>query len=109
MIHDSQSVFCSYLMSEKYIEIQRRHPTDPTTSKHDPSNRKHLAPRSATGGLYGLELLDLDGRPLRPKRVHSSHGSVRNLQGMEKDYDNDLPLRAPNSNSLSQICIMFLF
>lgn len=36
-------------------------------------------------GLDGIELYDLQGKPLRPKRAHSNHGSVRNLQGMEAD------------------------
>ncbi|CAK0863615.1 unnamed protein product [Prorocentrum cordatum] len=36
-------------------------------------------------GLDGVELYDLEGRPLRPKRVHSSRGSVRDLPGMEND------------------------
>lgn len=36
-------------------------------------------------GLDGVELFDLAGRPLRPRRVFSSHGSVRNLPGMERD------------------------
>lgn len=36
-------------------------------------------------GLDGIELYGLDGRPLRPKRVHSNHGSVRNLPNMEHD------------------------
>ncbi|CAE8612015.1 unnamed protein product, partial [Polarella glacialis] len=36
-------------------------------------------------GLDGLEFYDLAGRPLRPKRAHSNHGSIRNLPGMEAD------------------------
>lgn len=36
-------------------------------------------------GLDGVELLDLAGQPLQPKRAHSNHGSVRNLPGMEDD------------------------
>eukprot|EP00931_Biecheleriopsis_adriatica_P060466 TRINITY_DN36321_c0_g1_i1.p1 TRINITY_DN36321_c0_g1~~TRINITY_DN36321_c0_g1_i1.p1 ORF type:complete len:1561 (+),score=282.18 TRINITY_DN36321_c0_g1_i1:78-4685(+) len=36
-------------------------------------------------GLDGVELYDLAGRPLRPRRAHSNHGSVRNMPGMEAD------------------------
>jgi len=36
-------------------------------------------------GLDGVEFYDLEGKPLRPKRVHSNHHSVRNLPGMEND------------------------
>jgi len=36
-------------------------------------------------GLDGIELCDLSGASLRPKRAHSNHGSVRNLKGMEND------------------------
>jgi len=36
-------------------------------------------------GLDGIELYNLEGRPVRPQRVHSNHGSVRNLVGMEND------------------------
>jgi len=36
-------------------------------------------------GLDGVELCNLGGQPLRPKRVHSNHGSVRNLPSMEND------------------------
>jgi len=36
-------------------------------------------------GLDGVELYDLAGLPLRPKRAHSNQGSVRNLKGMEMD------------------------
>jgi len=36
-------------------------------------------------GLGGVELYDLNGRPLRPKRAVSNYGSVRNLPGMEND------------------------
>eukprot|EP00933_Yihiella_yeosuensis_P071449 TRINITY_DN7964_c1_g5_i1.p1 TRINITY_DN7964_c1_g5~~TRINITY_DN7964_c1_g5_i1.p1 ORF type:complete len:835 (-),score=139.13 TRINITY_DN7964_c1_g5_i1:91-2343(-) len=36
-------------------------------------------------GLDGLELYDLTGRPLRPKRAHSNHGSIRNMPGNEAD------------------------
>eukprot|EP00929_Paragymnodinium_shiwhaense_P058058 TRINITY_DN29084_c0_g1_i1.p1 TRINITY_DN29084_c0_g1~~TRINITY_DN29084_c0_g1_i1.p1 ORF type:complete len:1223 (+),score=256.63 TRINITY_DN29084_c0_g1_i1:68-3736(+) len=37
-------------------------------------------------GLDGIEFLGLDGRPLSPQRVYSSHGSVKNLPGMENDW-----------------------
>jgi len=36
-------------------------------------------------GLGGVELYDLNGRPLRPKRAVSNYGSVRNLPGMDND------------------------
>jgi len=36
-------------------------------------------------GLDGIEILDVDGRALKPRRVHSNHGSVRDIAGMEKD------------------------
>ncbi|CAE7406632.1 Katnip [Symbiodinium natans] len=36
-------------------------------------------------GLDGVEIYDASGRPLRPKRAHSNHGSVRDLPGMEAD------------------------
>lgn len=36
-------------------------------------------------GLDGVEIYDGLGRPLRPKRAHSNHGSVRDLPGMEAD------------------------
>eukprot|EP00927_Polykrikos_kofoidii_P076589 TRINITY_DN73654_c0_g1_i1.p1 TRINITY_DN73654_c0_g1~~TRINITY_DN73654_c0_g1_i1.p1 ORF type:complete len:1461 (+),score=257.73 TRINITY_DN73654_c0_g1_i1:63-4445(+) len=36
-------------------------------------------------GLDGLELYDLEGRPLRPRRAFSSHGSVCDLPGMSAD------------------------
>jgi len=36
-------------------------------------------------GLAGVELYDLAGRPLKPKRAVSHHGSVCNLPGMERD------------------------
>eukprot|EP00439_Symbiodinium_sp_Y106_P001219 s1091_g1.t1 len=36
-------------------------------------------------GLDGVEIYDVLGRPLRPKRAHSNHGSVRDLPGMEAD------------------------
>lgn len=36
-------------------------------------------------GLDGIELVDLQGRVLRPKTVHCTQGSVRDMPGMVKD------------------------
>lgn len=36
-------------------------------------------------GLDGIELYDVSGYPLRPLRVHSNYGSVRDLPGMDND------------------------
>lgn len=36
-------------------------------------------------GLDGVELYDVTGQLLMPRQVHSNHGSVRNLAGMECD------------------------
>eukprot|EP00747_Dinoflagellata_sp_TGD_P074969 gnl/TRDRNA2_/TRDRNA2_158538_c0_seq1.p1 gnl/TRDRNA2_/TRDRNA2_158538_c0~~gnl/TRDRNA2_/TRDRNA2_158538_c0_seq1.p1 ORF type:complete len:895 (-),score=157.62 gnl/TRDRNA2_/TRDRNA2_158538_c0_seq1:28-2325(-) len=51
-------------------------------------------------GLDGIELYDLEGRPLRPKRASSNHGSVRNLPGMEGDIrtEDNLRLGDPGSS-----------
>lgn len=51
-------------------------------------------------GLAGVELYDLAGQPLRPKRAVSNHGSVRNLPGMENDIrTEDAFLHGPPSSS----------
>jgi len=51
-------------------------------------------------GLDGVELLDLAGQSLQPKRAHSSHGSVRNLPGMEHDVrTEDIFLHGAPGNS----------
>lgn len=50
-------------------------------------------------GLAGVELYDAQGFPLRPMRVHSNHGSVRDLPGMQNDIrtEENLLYGAPGS------------
>jgi len=52
-------------------------------------------------GLDGVEFYDLAGKPLRPKRAHSNHGSVKNLPGMGADVRTEdvLTKGAPGNSS----------
>ncbi|CAJ1343837.1 unnamed protein product [Effrenium voratum] len=53
-------------------------------------------------GLDGIEICNMAGRPLRPKRAYSNFGSVRDLPGMEADVrTEDALLRgAPESGRM---------